>query len=414
MNAPKPVYAAKAGQVSRDASRTRAETRDNVFVFVALLAFIVLEVTLPRIGVRRVNIPLAAVILTCTVPSVIIGMQSIRLSAGAFLVATSWVLYFLWCLISFYWSVSSSETILHAAFLLSLLPIAVSASRIDPDITLKWLVRMVAVVCILSWIALFVSPSFALQDKGIWRLKGVMEHEFRLGYLCAIAIIVMAISWLRGGKRVGGGRFWPLLLLFVATLVATQTRTLLAYTLITVLLAVSIQTRGYARFFAISGAVLLVLGALGLADTIAAMFGRGEGDASLSGRTYVWAKTQQLAALKPWKGYGFASYLNPSFDYAWNNYRPANAHSMWINSYFETGLIGSVLLGFAVVSTFLRAVYSSRVSRGRHTYSSYILIFIALSGLTGLVLGGKLTTLYGVSLILFFQEAYRTRVVGRA
>lgn len=410
MPAQRSIYATSSRVDWRRHDAAKALSRDNLFVFIALLAFIILEVTAPRIGARRINIPLAAGILACTVPFLLGGIQASKLGIGTLLAVFAWFGYFSWCLVSFYWSVGASDTILHGAFLMCLLPIAVAASRIDPAITMKWLLRMVAVVCVLSWIALIVSPSLAVQNKGIWRLKGVMEHEFRLGYLCATAIIVMAISRLRGGSRAGGLRFWPLLMLFVVTLIATQTRTLLAYTVTSVLLIVSLQTRGYVRILAILGVAFLILGAVGFADTIEAIFSRGESDASLSGRTYIWDKTMELAVHRPWAGYGFASFLNPHFDYIWNDYRPPHAHSMWVNSYFETGLIGSVLLGLAFFITFICSVRSAQVSRGVYAYSAYILFFVGLSGLTGLVLGGKLTTLYGISLILFFQEAYRVRV----
>ena len=383
-------------------------TSSTVFIWLALLSCLIIEVTLPRIGERRLNLPVFAGLVTFSLYSLITGLGSAGKSRLPIIPVLAWFVYMSWAFVSFYWSVGASDSILHASYLFISLAVAISLARLDVEKTITIFMYLAVVVCALSWIALAVSPSLALQSKGYWRLRGIMEHEFRLGYICAAALIFSALRIFRGFNPLAGQKPLPIILiLFVAgTLFATQTRTLFIYTAVCLGIVAVATSKGRMRLLVFFGVVVVIVAAFYLLPTLVEAFSRGDGDASLSGRTFTWERTIALAAQRPWKGYGFASFNSPDFDYVWNKYRPAHAHNTWLQAYFETGLVGVATLTLAMVVSMLRAAWIAIATRGRLSYSFYLLLFITLSGLTGLVLGGKLTTLGGLFLIVFLQENY--------
>lgn len=73
---------------------------------------------------------------------------------------------------------------------------------------------------------------------------------------------------------------------------------------------------------------------------------------SLTGRTEVWTAALDVGAERPIVGHGLAS-SNAIFDdlasggvLSWD---PGTAHNLWLNNQLQLGLVGSVLLGLAVV-----------------------------------------------------------------
>jgi len=396
------------------AAKTASESRNRLqrrmtlaFIFLTLASFIVLEASLPRMGERRLNFPLFFGMFVLMAPALAMGFRTIRQSALPLAVLATWVVYTLWTVMSFYWSIAPGQTILFSAFGVFLIIIAVGAAKYSVEDTVTVFIWATGAICLASWIAFFVAPGYALQEKGIWRLRGVMEHEFRLGYICAASLIFYAV---RLSRRMRWGTVTripvPLMMLILGTLYATQTRTLLAYTLLCVALVLVLNSRGRTRLLIAAGALACAVAGYFLMPSIVESFSRGEGDATLSGRTFVWEQTLSLAQAKPWEGFGFASFLNPYFDHFWNSYRAPHAHNAWLQAYFETGRIGATLLIASNIFTLIAAIWLAIKSNGYRSYSLFLFIFVTLSSLTGLVFGGKVTTLTGILLLILLQENY--------
>ena len=102
----------------------------------------------------------------------------------------------------------------------------------------------------------------------------------------------------------------------------------------------------------------------------------------------------------PIHGYGFSSfYSDLTQNFFSSGYIAPHAHNTWINSTFETGLVGAGLLSlFMVVSLW----YNNSTSHP--TFASFVMIFAMLCGLTGLVFGVKVSTLWIITAILVAQE----------
>jgi O-antigen ligase len=265
---------------------------------------------------------------------------------------------------------------------------------------------------IASWIALLISPHFALQEKGLWRLRGVMSHEFELGYLCACCFLISFANIISGIGNISGYRMIVLLIILTLsfiTLFATQTRTLLAYTALSTILISLVHVRSRTRFISIIAIVAVTFAVSLFTEQIQDSFSRGESDSTLSGRTLIWERSIAETDSRPLTGHGYASFASSSFDYIWSGfYRPAHAHNTWVMSYFELGIIGVVLITwFLAVQLF--TLYKSNNHAGSKTPTFYIAFLCTIAGFTSLIFGGKLSPMMAIILLLCFQE-YNHRV----
>lgn len=375
-----------------------------VYLSFFLVGLIVIEMALPRIADRRVNFP---VFFALVLPLFFIAVRNV-LQTGFHKVRLFSIViltYAFWCALTALWSTSKMESLMHATILIFSIVLAQGAAQYDAKDTVMMFAKICLMVFFASWVALAIAPTYALEHKGIWRLCGVMGHEFRLGYLCASCLIFCLIWFCIPDQRMKPSFYFLVLLGLVAglTLLATQTRTLFLYTFFCLCVVGVMHLRGWMRVAFITVLVLSVI-LLGIfSDEIMQAMSRGEADGSLSGRTVVWEKTMAMVPEAFMKGHGFASFDDEAFDAAWPGYRPPHAHNTWIMSLFETGLVGTVLISIAL---FLLLVQSYRLSArlGRPSYAFYITLLSLLAGLTGLIYGGKMSTLMGLSFVLFYQE----------
>ena len=97
-------------------------------------------------------------------------------------------------------------------------------------------------------------------------------------------------------------------------------------------------------------------------DLILEALGR---DASLTGRTEIWAYTLQYALKSPFTGYGYDAFwngeLSPGAQYAeyWDT---PHSHNGWLEVFIALGLPGLLLMLGVVLATLTRAVILARYS----------------------------------------------------
>lgn len=379
----------------------------RTFLYILIIALVCTEAALFRLGERRINYPLVAATLILLMPQTLRGLSALKmLRVPSYMLAPLFA-YIAFCLLSAIWSPTRTETILHTLILGTGMITALSATRFSADLTLRIFVNVSTAICTFSWIALIVDPQLALQQKGYWRLRGIMNHEFELGFLAAATLVICAVRWVSPHQglnrwRLGPG-FYAVATLAAVTLYATQTRTTLIYTVVILAIIGLFYTKGVKRAFIIVAALAAGMTASFFLDDILLAFSRGEGDATLSGRTTIWARTIALANEAPWRGYGFASFEDPKFDYIWYRYRPPHAHNAWIMAYFETGRIGATLLSlFLAAQLFVGYRLSKRMRRP--SAGLFLALLTTVSGLTSLIYGGKLAALYCIPFIVLLQE----------
>ncbi len=95
----------------------------------------------------------------------------------------------------------------------------------------------------------------------------------------------------------------------------------------------------------------IVLAFWGLLETYLDTYTQGSNLETLTGRTYIWSQSLEIAMEKPWFGHGFDSFrwVFPPFE----DFQPWHAHNDLIQQFFAFGFIG-VLVVIAIYWTFYR------------------------------------------------------------
>lgn len=201
---------------------------------------------------------------------------------------------------------------------------------------------------------------------GIAINRGVGLSKNDLGYLCMV--FGMMWSWRlltlrRMDAAIGRWReaFWAVAFLAMAVwlVITADSKTSLVTMLvgITAMVAVGLPIVSK-RHFAVYVVLMVAIGyglesAFNLYETIVQLAGR---DASLTDRTEVWSDVLGLQT-RPLLGFGFESFwLGDRLDRMWAKWwwKPNQAHNGYIETYLNLGLIGLVILGGMLLSTFWR------------------------------------------------------------
>jgi len=202
------------------------------------------------------------------------------------------------------------------------------------------------------------------------RIQGIVGNANNLGVIALFALIVFALQLAerRGGDRTVGrwaGWFW--MLVAAATLVFTRSATVTVALAGVVLVAAAIlllrrADTARARAFTWSGiALAVVAGSVILLTFRGVLLGLLGKDATFTGRFGIWADVSALAEQRPAAGWGWVSYwmpwAEPFHDLTFRNgVRQLQAHNVWIDVWFQLGVIGVILFAVLVVSVVVRSV----------------------------------------------------------
>ncbi len=300
------------------------------------------------------------------------------------------VLYVVWAVTSLIWTAYPSATTLT---LLLLLTTTVQAMFVGSVLTWRELVRAIASalkwILALSlllelWVSLFwhgpMLPEFVRPDPGTkhdpivyWvrdnlfdggRLQGVFGNANPLAYAALLGMVVFAIRFASRAPRRSLLVAWFALAAFLFVRAGSATAWLAAVAVVVVLTTALLmrttrrageRTRYYVAYavVGIGGLTALWL----LRERIFSALGRSS---DLTGREGIWEVVAQKAAERPVIGWGFSTPWVPSdpfFD-GWitdHGETVMQAHNMWLDVYFQLGIIGLVL----VALTFLAYVWRS-------------------------------------------------------
>lgn len=391
-------------------------------LLITIVAFLAMEMDLGRVAGYRLALPMAGALLVLSATTVTWKWPRGIMQPLPIRTIVAWILVAGWSMVSALWSVNPVESILHSAILFAVLIFSMPQSRAPASTGARYVFWALLSVCIVSWVIAFALPGYAWEvGGGLQRLSGVMQHEFRLGYISAAGLLITVASFtshrVAAYIRLPHGILLAALVVFTATLLSTQTRSLLVYTLLLAVWLVLSRGTGLRRvLFAMVALIGLMLAVYFSADLLSSL-SRGTQDATLTGRTHVWERTMVAAdAQNPWLGAGYATYLNERFDFVWGSYRPPHAHNAVLHAYFELGILGA-LLTLSLMGFMLFDAYASFKQHPAGLSISFLLIALSiLSSVTGVVFGGKAATLPAIGLILLLQE-YQCRgsrdTVGR-
>lgn len=122
---------------------------------------------------------------------------------------------------------------------------------------------------------------------------------------------------------------------------------------------------------------VVVVGFWGLLEAYLDLYTQGSNLETLTGRTYIWTQSLDIAAEKPWFGHGFDSFrwVFPAFD----DFQPWQAHNEFIQQFFAYGVIGVLVVG-TVYLAFYRQVHRS-IQSSLKSLAMAILILVLVRGL---------------------------------
>ena len=93
-------------------------------------------------------------------------------------------------------------------------------------------------------------------------------------------------------------------------------------------------------------------------------------DATLTGRTLIWAAVRRRIALRPTTGYGYGAVFSDTSGHgpiAWIvkelQFRPTHAHDSFLTLWIEVGSVALALWVVLLVWTWLQAIYTSYARR---------------------------------------------------
>jgi exopolysaccharide production protein ExoQ len=407
MSAPTPPSwpAAEPGVVPDQTSRPRVSLLESAFAWltlylatgggISMLEFL-LRITPPQ-DVQQGD-PFAQRIWSAVyiVAVLLIFLRLPRVVRALPALGSLWVLLAL-ALASITWSFGPSVTLRRSVALLGTMAVGIYlGTRYTREELFRILFWMLATITVVSLLAGMFGTGAAGGPGAAW--QGVFGSKNELGHVMALSAATAATYFMdpRGRRYWATGTF----LLAVALLVLSGSKGalvvlfagLLIYPL-SRLFRVRPGLTGTAALAAFAACGVVVTTLAGNSDTVLNLLGR---DATLTGRTPLWALIWERIKVRPWLGYGYGGFWlqwNPPSGDIWRvsmmtgGWLPPNGHNGFIDLWADLGLagLGAFLVSFAAnVARALRLVRES--ASAVDLFPLLFLYLVVLSNLTESVL----------------------------
>ena len=274
-----------------------------------------------------------------------------------------------WWGLSVTWAVAPSLTVRNG-FLIGLVTVAagLSANASGIEETLKALLTASKVLLVASWTMFLTVPSIG-RTQGVYQagtFEGVFVQRNVTAFFCVVATLSFAVA---AGVRPAGvsrGRSILWAAATIGTLLLTASSTGLAVLLasgsVLSLLILASRAVTTVRRRVLVGCALVPVIALALwlpfnLGLVSELFGR---DATLTGRSVIWAVVGDAVGREPWLGYGYGALWTagvPLTDGLWAQAGFAfyHAHSAFWDYLAQVGIVGLVLVISLLLVTAARA-----------------------------------------------------------
>jgi O-antigen ligase len=300
---------------------------------------------------------------------VVLGLAASRLRPTGLAMARSpeLMLLLIVALASVLWSIDPGVTLRRGvAALFTTLAGVVIAERFSWPRFLEVFASAYGAAVVLSFASALLAPQYgrmAVEFPGAWR--GVWGHKNLLGYHMSIAFTVFAASAIANPPR---RALWvAAVAASVALMLLSGSKTSLASCLIAgaCIPLVAVARRGPAGAVAATflwvGALVALLFALYAAPDL--LLGLAGKDATLTGRTRIWAAVLRQIALRPVTGYGYgAVWDSPSLwgPLPWISKQQGfvihEAHNTWLGLWLELGYLGLAAWTALFGAVWIRAI----------------------------------------------------------
>lgn len=392
----------------------------------ALLVFgsLALEVHQPELGIKLGNVILmlvCAVVIAsrCYFPPRTASEVSAPSEYDVLIIVN-----LLWGAYSIAYSPSPKDTLVHTVFAATLWLAILSVKSGRFDLTLRLIFWSGVIVASAALVAGQLGFGWAFQSHsttGAPELRGIFEHQLKLGMLTGIALGIFFVASANRELTSLRGRCPPILfgaavLIVLLSWYASHARSPMAALIVAIACCGSFAPRRMVRIATWAAVAAAAAIFWSHADEVSAMVFATESDVTFSGRMEIWQETWAHAALRPWTGYGLASFASPAFDSLWVHYRPPSAHNSFLQAYFETGYFGLALTAGLVAALIIRGLYISFLWK-RLSYTLFFALYGASSSVMSVIYAGKPSVFLTYTLLIAAQEAHaatQSRAVSNA
>ena len=292
--------------------------------------------------------------------------------------------------ISLIWSSSPDQTLrrLFALYFTTLGGVVIAA-RYSWARLAEVIAGCFAVLAVISlFVGLFVPSIGRMSDifPGAWR--GVWDEKNALGGNMALGAALCAAAALLNKRR--ASLWWSAAVLCVLLVLMSTSKT----SLVSVGLGVGAlamvwavrrgPTSGVAATWAAVVALGLVAGfAFFASDVVFGLLGK---DATLTGRTKIWAAVIRQINERPWQGFGYAATwddTSPWGPLAWivhdSGFRPHHAHNSWLEQWLALGLPGLIAWSAFFLQTMVANIVALYREKGAYLALPFFVVYALMT-----------------------------------
>ena len=246
-----------------------------------------------------------------------------------------------------------------------------------------------ALLIVASYAICIAMPSIGVMTElfpGAWR--GLWMEKNSLGGLMALGCCILCAAALMDPPR---KKLWVIFAgLAIGLVLMSQSKTSLASLMLGLmaLAFVWICQRGpafaaTATWAGVTGFLLLAAFIVFASDVFFGILGK---DATLTGRTQIWAAAMRQIEQRPWEGYGYAAVWDDKTGrgpLAWivhdAKFTPQHAHNSWIEQWIGIGLFGLAAWGLFYLQTMAIALIAVFRERGALLAFPFLVVFTLVS-----------------------------------
>jgi len=281
------------------------------------------------------------------------------------------IVYILVVLASALWSIHPDLSFRRGiGYLITMLIVAFMSVRFSVDDRMRALSWAFIISAIGSLLFVIVFPQYGIMRgneynndlDGNWR--GVYPHKNPLGFAMAVAVFVEAYLIVRRNGRLAFRYAFLALYFGLIVLSRSATALLMSAMYISVAGCYLIWLRNRLAAYAMCASVVFILLSVVIVLLVAPelLLGLLGKDATLTGRTGVWADVLDLIDQKPLLGWGYRAMWLPddpttiTVDERNGNWGVPSAHNSFLEITLELGLLGLSVLLMIIANAFWRAL----------------------------------------------------------
>lgn len=287
---------------------------------------------------------------------------------------------------SYFWSIAPDQTARRAfAVICTTLGGIVIASRFRWAQIAEVTAIAFGILAVLSLLVCIAVPRIGVMTEifpGAWR--GLWVEKNILGGIMALGFSIFAAAAILNPRRALAWCGFAVLALFLVLM--SQSKTSLVSLLLGALALgfVYVVQRGPALgvaslWLAVSACALAGAFVFFASDLVFGLLGK---DATLTGRTEIWAAIVRQIEQRPWTGYGYEAVWTDksgrgpfAFIVKEAGFTPQHAHNSWLEQWLGLGLLGLAAWGLFYLQTLTTAIVAVFRHRGAYLVFPFLLIF---------------------------------------